>query len=89
MTTVAELQEEKEIEIEMAKKYESAHSGNDSESIDRRQSEAARTLQRTYRGHRDRRQMEGLCLDPSTRWNDVRRFLNTPIQYGRLTLMAL
>lgn len=30
--------------------------------------DAARKIQRTYRGHRDRRQLDGLTLDPSSRW---------------------
>ncbi|KAI9726249.1 MAG: hypothetical protein M1834_009078 [Cirrosporium novae-zelandiae] len=29
---------------------------------------AAGTIQRTYRGHRDRRRLQGMGLDPSTRW---------------------
>lgn len=35
------------------------------------QERAAGTIQRTYRGHRERRQMQGLSLDPSTRWIEV------------------
>jgi hypothetical protein len=32
---------------------------------------AAGIIQRNYRGHRTRRQMKGLGLDPSTRWMEV------------------
>ncbi|MCJ1430380.1 hypothetical protein MMC29_008298 [Sticta canariensis] len=38
---------------------------------DRRESDAARTLQRTYRGHRERRQLKGITLDPATRWTEA------------------
>lgn len=38
---------------------------------DHRESNAARTLQRTYRGHRERRQLKGITLDPATRWTEV------------------
>lgn len=38
---------------------------------DHRESDAARTLQRTYRGHRERRQLKGITLDPATRWTEV------------------
>lgn len=37
-----------------------------SEEID-----AARTIQRTYRGHRQRRQLDGLILNPSERWSEA------------------
>lgn len=43
-----------------------------------RESDAARTLQRTYRGHRARRQLQGLMLDPSTRWVEVWEPLSLP-----------
>ena len=32
---------------------------------------AAKTLQRTYRGHRARRELRGLSLDPASRWMEV------------------
>ncbi|KAL8858013.1 MAG: hypothetical protein Q9178_005474 [Gyalolechia marmorata] len=59
MTSIAEAQERKEQEVNQ--KYES----------DRRQSDAARTLQRTYRGHRARRELKGLSLSPSARWAEA------------------
>jgi hypothetical protein len=43
---------------------------NDSHKLVREQ--AAVTIQKSYRGYRDRRQMRGLGLDPSTRWTEVR-----------------
>lgn len=33
---------------------------------------AAEPIQRNYRGYRERRQLQGLGLDPSTRWLEVR-----------------
>lgn len=33
--------------------------------------QAAGKIQRVYRGHRARRAMDGLSLDPSTRWDEV------------------
>lgn len=38
--------------------------------------EAARVIQRNYRGYRERRQLKGMSLDPSSRWLEVR--YNTP-----------
>jgi hypothetical protein len=32
---------------------------------------AARMIQRTYRGHRERRQLNGIGLDASARWAEV------------------
>lgn len=37
--------------------------------------EAATRIQKAYRGHRERRQLEGLTLDPSSRWMEVFREL--------------
>lgn len=37
--------------------------------------DAATTIQKAYRGHRERRQLEGLTLDPSSRWMEVIREL--------------
>ena len=37
--------------------------------------DAATKIQRTYRGHRERRQLEGLTLDPSSRWMEIIREL--------------
>jgi hypothetical protein len=47
------------------------------------QAKAATTIQRTYRGYRSRRELEGIGIDASTRWvsalQEARfRFLNTP-----------
>ncbi|KAF7189743.1 IQ domain-containing protein IQM1 [Pseudocercospora fuligena] len=50
------------------------------EEIDRKyhqhtaeEQDAARLIQRAYRGHRERRQLNGLTLDPSSRWVEVIR----------------
>ena len=47
-------------EEEVARKYKQ-------ERVD-----AAKIIQRNYRGHRVRRELQGLNLDPSTRWVEVR-----------------
>lgn len=65
MTSIAEIQEDKGHNTKEQNKPTS-----DCETS-RRESAAARTVQRTYRGHRDRRQLGGLTLDPSTRWIEV------------------
>jgi len=36
------------------------------------QKQAAELIQRNYRGYRSRRQLEGMGLDPSARWTEVR-----------------
>ncbi len=43
------------------------------------ESDAARTLQRTYRGYRSRRELRGFSLDPSTRWTEVLTTLSRPL----------
>ncbi|KAI9806922.1 MAG: hypothetical protein M1833_002580 [Piccolia ochrophora] len=42
---------------------------------------AAATIQRNYRGYRGRRQLQGMCLDPSTRWMEALK----EAQYRNLT----
>ncbi|KAK3177188.1 hypothetical protein OEA41_008517 [Lepraria neglecta] len=66
--SIAQVQEKKEHEI--LKKYKHVDQAQDvkEKELQREQSAAARTLQRTYRGHRARRELRGLSLDPSTRW---------------------
>ncbi|KAI4249433.1 MAG: hypothetical protein L6R42_008991, partial [Xanthoria sp. 1 TBL-2021] len=59
MPSIAEIQQRKEQEVDQ--KYDP----------NRRQSDAARTLQRTYRGHRARRELKGLSLSPSARWTEA------------------
>lgn len=75
MSLIAQTQEKKEHEI--LKKYKNAESLKD-EDFDRKQSEAARTLQKNYRGYRARRELGGLSLDPSSRWVEV----STTLTYG-------
>ena len=69
--SIAQVQEKKEHEI--LKKYRHVDQAQDvkEKELQREQSAAARTLQRTYRGHRARRELRGLSLDPSTRWVEV------------------
>ena len=70
MNSIAEIQDEKEREI--LKKYQSTNQTQDGRQLQHQESAAARVLQRTYRGHKERRQLRGLSLDPSTRWTEVR-----------------
>ncbi|KAH6609420.1 hypothetical protein Trco_002766 [Trichoderma cornu-damae] len=70
---IAHVQEEKEEEIRQRVKqqkhrshHESRQSLQSSKSDER--SDAARVIQKTFRGYRARREMSGLSLDPSTRW---------------------
>ena len=69
MTSIAEIQDKKEREV--LKKYQSTEQPQDTAPLQHEESTAARVLQRTYRGHRARRQLRGLSLDPSTRWTEV------------------
>ncbi|KAL9599679.1 MAG: hypothetical protein Q9219_003667 [cf. Caloplaca sp. 3 TL-2023] len=65
-TNITEIQEHKEKDIDQ--KYGKDH---DNRIADDRQPNAARTIQRAYRGHRTRRELKGLSLSPSTRWTEV------------------
>ena len=47
-----------------------------------RESDAARVLQRNYRGYRERRQLKGLSLTPASRWAEVCEML--PRLFGRV-----
>ena len=50
------------------------------------QQEAAQMIQRNYRGYRERRQLQGIGLDASARWAEVRP-LNPPwTQISKLTV---
>ena len=53
---------QKRREIEINRKYHTAE-----------EHEAATKIQKAYRGHRTRRQLDGLTLDPSSRWTEVIR----------------
>ncbi|KAL8918005.1 MAG: hypothetical protein Q9208_007603 [Pyrenodesmia sp. 3 TL-2023] len=66
MTSISEIQERKEHDIDQNHKSPS----NDAPAT-RAQLDAARTLQRTYRGHRARRELKGLSLSPSARWSEA------------------
>jgi hypothetical protein len=46
-------------------------SGNYGELDNEERERAAELIQRNYRGHRERRMMAGLSLDPSTRWKEA------------------
>lgn len=64
--TVTEVSEEKEWEDTKRKEEQKRI-----DCLAHRESDAARTLQRTYRGYKSRRELRGFSLDPSTRWTEV------------------
>lgn len=55
---IADVQRLKELEI-------------DSKYHTNEEHEAATIIQKAYRGHRERRQLQGLTLDPSSRWLEI------------------
>ena len=69
MSSIADVQDQKEAEI--LPKYANVAQPQHKNVVQRSETEAARILQRTYRGHRERRQLQGLSLDPTTRWTEV------------------
>ena len=64
LARIAEIQERKEEEV--SRKYQQ-HSTEEQD--------AAKLIQRAYRGHRERRQLDGLTLDPTSRWMELRKEL--------------
>ena len=68
---IAKAQEQNEAEIQH--KYDSTASGKikDDYSQERIEADAAKSIQRTYRGYRARRELDGLSLDPATRWTEA------------------
>ena len=75
---IARTQTQKEQEIDG--KYDHDHEPAPAPP-NQRETDAARVLQRTYRGHRSRRELAGLSLDPSTRWTEAIK----EAQYRELT----
>ena len=67
---IGEIQDQKEHDIQQ--KYNVPVDPQDDTTQDKKESDAAKTLQRTYRGYRERRHMQGLSLDPASRWSEVR-----------------
>ncbi|KAI4120882.1 MAG: hypothetical protein LQ341_007489, partial [Variospora aurantia] len=65
MTSITAIQERKEQAIDRS--YKPAPKAVEQTT----QTDAARTLQRTYRGHRARRELKGLSLSPSVRWSEA------------------
>jgi len=63
MERIEKVQEHKEEELIMRRLSED-HAG----LSDAERTRAAALIQRNYRGHRERRMLEGMSLDPSTRW---------------------
>lgn len=69
---------------------DAAAAAADNDALDSLQNKAAILIQRSYRGYRVRREMEGLNLDASTRWTHAIRdakwhSLNTPRPRGSST----
>ncbi|KAL8743246.1 MAG: hypothetical protein Q9190_004384 [Brigantiaea leucoxantha] len=59
-------------QIQGGEKTEQTHgTSQDQTRSSSKESEAARIVQRTYRGHRTRRELNGLTLSPSARWTEV------------------
>lgn len=78
MERIAAVQERKEEEIKMRRASVDQNGTDDAERTN-----AASLIQRNYRGYRERRQLQGLGLDPSTRWVEAikearYRHLTTP-----------
>lgn len=77
---ISDVQKRKEQEINA--KY---HSQSD-------EHRAATSIQKAYRGHRERRQLQGLTLDPSSRWTEAikewrYRSATAPAEHFRLPLI--
>lgn len=69
ITRISSVQEEKEEEI-LAKKYTIDQIYNMS---DEERAKAAGTIQRNYRGYRARRELNGMSIDPTSRWIEAIR----------------
>ena len=69
MESIAQVQDKEEQDIlKPSREIQKPRDGLDAES---KEAAAAKTLQRTYRGHRARRELRGLSLDPTSRWIEV------------------
>ena len=86
MTSIAQIQDEKEHQV--LKKYQTTRQPQADTQLQHQESAAARVLQRTYRGHRERRQLRGLGLDPSTRWTEVCTLSTLGFLFHRLKRMG-
>lgn len=63
MNRIAQVQEQKEAQTTQRRLSSDRNAMDDAQRC-----KAASLIQQSYRGYRDRRQLEGLGLDPSTRW---------------------
>lgn len=63
---ISSVQEQKEVET-IRRRLSEDHGELSSEERER----AANLIQRNYRGHRERRMLAGMSLDPSTRWTEA------------------
>lgn len=83
----AKSQEMPVTEVSEEKDWENTERKEEQKNFDflaHRESDAARTLQRTYRGYKSRRELQGFSLDPSTRWTEVDAALSPPIWFSML-----
>ncbi|KAK0513668.1 hypothetical protein JMJ35_004032 [Cladonia borealis] len=60
-------------EQEILKKHTEIQNPKDGVATESEETAAAKTLQRTYRAHRARRELRGLSLDPASRWIEQSR----------------
>lgn len=67
---IARKQEERAREIRERRRRESLTSA-EQDGEEKRKTNAAKVIQRNYRGHRERRALEGCGLSTSTRWLEV------------------
>lgn len=67
---IAAKQEERAKEIRERHKRERQRQSQGA-TTDATEADAASIIQRNFRGHRDRRALQGYGLDPSTRWLEV------------------
>ena len=81
MESIAQVQDKKEQEnLKNHREIQKPQGGVDTEI---KEAAAAKTLQRTYRGHRARRELQGLSLDPTSRWIEVWTFRSSNLAFTR------
>lgn len=78
MKSKAQSQNKRDLDIQ--KTHQDAKSQKD-EDLGEKQSAAAQTLQKKYRGYKARRELKGLSLDPASRWAEVCtiKFYDSPL----------
>ena len=64
---ISSVQEQKEEEV-ILRRLSQEHQTTNLNMTSEERRKAAKIIQRNYRGHRERRALDGMSLDPSTRW---------------------